>query len=299
MTAKGFFGLFVDAGNAWMADRAPSAGAALAWYAVFSVAPLLLIVITITGQAVGESAAREYLDAQVGELVGEEGAKAVSAMLDAARKPGTGIVASVTGWAMLVFGCIGLLMELQDSLNAIWRVQPSPDRSWQRMIRSRLLTFSVVLTVAFLLLVSLFVSTALTTLARFGEPILGKGLFGDAVHAIVSFGVVTVLFAVIFRMVPDAKIAWSDVWLGAAVTALLFTVGKAGIAWYIGRAAVGSAFGAAGSLAVLLVWLYYSAQIFLYGAEFTRVYADKYGSRIVARGRSSPAAMPGVVAPAG
>lgn len=286
MTVSGVFGVFWQAIKAWVNDRASSAGAALAWYSVFSLAPLLLLVILLTGFIIGEQKAEEVAATQVKDFVGEEGAKAVEGMLKAAHKPGAGLVASITGWAMLIFGAIGLLMELQDSLNTIWKVDTGK-RTLLGTLRARLLTFSLVLATALLLVASLVTSAAIAVFSNRVPPVIDPGIVGKLTDWFVTFAISTVLFAVIFRLLPEVEVAWADVWLGAAVTGVLFTFGKSLIAWYLGQAAVASAFGAAGSLAVLLVWLYYSAQIFLFGAEFTKAFADRYGSRIGSGGTTA------------
>ena len=258
-----------------------SLGAALAYYTIFSMAPLLVIAIAIGGLVFEREAVQGQIAEQIQGLVGEEGGKAVQAMVLSASQPGSGgTLASVLGIVMLFFGAMGLFGELQDALNTIWGVEPKPGRGILGMVKDRLLSFTMVLGTAFLLLVSLVISAVLSALGGlFGD--WQTSLVGQAVNLAVSYVVIALLFAMIYRFLPDAKIAWRDVWLGAAMTALLFLVGKALIGLYLGQAGIASTYGAAGSLAVLLVWLYYSAQIFLYGEEFTKAYANRYGSRIV------------------
>jgi membrane protein len=272
--------LVKDAAFEWLEDKASRLGAALAYYTVFSIAPLLVIIIAIAGFIFGREAVQRHIVAQIQDLVGEQGAVALQIMVQIASRPGTGILATILGIVMLIFGAIGLFGQLQDALNTIWEVEPKPGRGILGFLRERFVSLSMVLGSAFLLLVSLVISTALSALGSLWGD-WQTSVVGHAVSVIVSLIVITLLFAMIYRYLPDAKIAWKDVWLGAAITALLFTVGKFLIGLYLGHSSVSSAYGAAGSLAVLLIWLYYAAQIFLYGAEFTKVYADKYGSRVI------------------
>ena len=277
---KEFGGLLKETGQSWLDDNVSRLGAALAYYTVFSLAPLLLIAIFIAGLIFGRGPAQDQIIGQIQGLVGEDGGKAIRSMLDHATQPGGGLTGSLLSIGMLLFGSIGLFTELQDALNLIWGVRPKAGRGIWAIVRDRLLSFSMVLALAFLLLASLLVSAILTaSVALFGE--WRVGVVGHLVNEIISIVVITVLFAMIYRFLPDAKIGWSDVWLGAAITAVLFEVGKFLIGMYLGHSTIGSAYGAAGSLAVLLVWLYYSGQIFLFGAEFTKVYANRYGSHII------------------
>jgi membrane protein len=280
--AQGIGSLLRDSFYAWIDDNAPAHGAALAYYTVFALAPLLIIVIAIAGLVFGREAAQGHILSQIQGLVGEQGGRAVQAMLENARQPGAGIVASVIGLIMLIIASTGVFAQLQVSLDTIWRVTPKPGRGILGIIRDRLLSFLMVLVAGFLLLVSLVLSAALAALGKFFSyllPVPEAVLHG--VNFVVSFAVITLLFAAIYKVLPDAKISWSDVWIGAAVTSLLFSLGKFVIGLYLGKGSVASAYGAAGSLVIILVWVYYSAQILLYGAEFTAVYAIRYGSRIV------------------
>jgi len=279
MTASEYWPVVKDAGSEWWNDKAPRLGAALAYYSIFSIAPLLVIAIAVAGFAFGPEAAQGQVSRQVSHLVGEEGGKAIEAMVAAANKPGAGTLATVLGVVMLLVGATGLFAQLQDALNTVWEVQPKPGRGAWGFVRDRILSLSMVMGVAFLLLVSLLVSAALAAVGG----LLGDwqtGLVGQVVTTGVDLLVITLMFGMIYRYLPDAVIGWRDVWFGAAVTAALFVVGKVLIGLWLGRAGVSSAFGAAGSLAVLLVWLYYAAQIFLFGAELTKAYADRLGSRI-------------------
>ena len=275
----------------WSADRCPTLAASLALYTVLSLAPLLIVAVAVAGLLFGAEAARGELTRQFDALVGRDGSAAVQAILASANKKGSSIAGAVLGVVVLFFGASGVFVELQDSLNAIWEVKPKPGSGFFTMVRQRLLSFAMVLGVGFLLLVSLVVSAALSVAGGFFQSHLpGGGYLWSAVNFAVSLGVVTLLFALIFKLVPDAKIAWRDVWVGAAITSLLFALGKALIGLYLGRAAVGSAYGAAGSLVVLVVWVYYSSQILLLGAEFTRVYSDHHGSRAGERSTKAKAA---------
>jgi membrane protein len=285
---RDLWSMLKEAGNSFVEDKAPRLGAALAYYTIFSLAPLLVIVLAVAGLVFGKEAASGQIKGQVETLVGEDGGKAVEQMVASADQPQTGTLATVIGIAMLLFGAAVLFGQLQDALNTIWGVQPKPNRGLIKgILRDRFLSFSMVLGTAFLLLVSLVVSAALSAMGRmFGEWGMSAG--GQAVNVVVSLVVVTVLFAMIYRFLPDAKIAWKDVWFGAAITSVLFTAGKFLIGLYLGKTGTASAYGAAGSLAVLLIWLYYSSQIFLFGAELTKSYANLFGSRIVPKDYAEP-----------
>jgi len=286
-TVSGYWPVVKDAATEWMTDKAPRLGAALAYYTIFSIAPLLVITIAIAGLVFGAEAAQGQVSRQVGHLVGEQGGKAVEAMVVAANKREAGTLAGVLGVVMLLVGAAGLFGQLQDALNTVWEVQPKSGRGVWGFVRDRFLSLTMVLGVAFLLLVSLVVSAALAAVGG----LLGDwqtGLVGQAVTTLVDLVVITLLFALIFKYLPDAVIGWRDVWFGAVVTAVLFAVGKVLIGVYIGQAGVASAYGAAGSLAVLLIWLYYAAQIFLFGAELTKAYANRVGSRIKPKPYAEP-----------
>ncbi|MEO8154745.1 MAG: YihY/virulence factor BrkB family protein [Rhizobacter sp.] len=287
--------LIKDAAASWRADYAPSMGAALAYYTTFSAAPLLLIVVSVAGLVFGRDAARGEIFSQLHGLIGEQGAIAVQGLLQSVSKPAEGALATAIGTTVLLIGATSVFAELQDALDRIWRA-PVRDRSsgvW-RLLRTRLLSFGMILGIGFLLMVSLVVSAALAALGRWWAPMFGGwAVMAQVGNVLLSFALITVIFALIYKTMPRASVHWKDVWIGASVTALLFTIGKSLIGLYIGRSGVTSAFGAAGSLAVLLLWVYYSAQIFLLGAEFTWVYAHSFGSR---RGevRPGPAVQPSV-----
>jgi membrane protein len=263
--------------SSWVDDFAPSMGAALSYYTVFSLAPMLLIVIGVAGLVFGADAARGEIVGQLRGLMGEQGAVAVEELLKSASDPGKGILATIIGFGTLMVGATAVFAELQSSLDRIWRT-PAPvnENGIWGMIRTRFLSFGLILGLGFLMIVSLVLSAGLAALGNWWGGYLGNWEFVlQALNFVVSFAVVTVMFAAIYKFMPHAKIEWRNVWVGAIVTALLFTIGKFLIGLYIGKSGVASGFGAAGSFAVLLVWVYYSAQIFLLGAEFTWVYTHR------------------------
>lgn len=266
----------------WNADKASRLAAALAYYTIFSLAPLLIIAIAIAGAVFGEEAARGEIVGQIQGLVGREGAQFIETAIENANKPREGRIASLIGVAILLFGASGLFAQLQDALNTIWEVQPKPGRGLFGILRARFLSFAMVLGVGFLLLVSLIVSAALTAaISYFGHLLPGVDFLWQLVNFILSFAVPTVLFGLIYKVLPDVKIAWSDVWIGAAITSLLFSIGRYALGTYLGNSGFSSTYGAAGSVVIILVWVYYAAQILFFGAEFTQVYARRYGSKIV------------------
>ena len=266
--------------GAWVDDNASSLGAALAYYTVFSIAPLLLIAISVAGLAFGVEAARGEVVAQLQSLMGAPVAQTIQGMLEGANRPGAGLISTLVGTALLLVGSTTVCAELQNSLDRIWR---APERTATSGIlawlRARLLSIGLILAVGFLILVSLVFTAAMAALSRWLGPIFMEWrVVAHVVDSVISFGLVSGLFALIYKVMPRVHVAWRDVWIGAVVTAALFTVGKLAIGLYIGTSGVTSVFGAAGSLAVLLLWVYYSAQIFLLGAEFTWVYAHRIGS---------------------
>jgi len=276
----------------WMDDYASSMGAALAYYTLFSLAPLLVIAIGVAGLVFGDEAARGQIFAQLDSLVGHDGAIAIQGLLKSVNQPAKSVVASLVGTGTLVLGAMSVFNELQSDLDRIWRAPAAEKQTgiWS-LLRSRLLTFGMILAVGFLLLVSLVLSAAIAALGKWWGPYFGGWeTVLQVFNLIVSFGIVTVLFAMMYKILPRVKVAWRDVWIGAAVTSLLFTIGKFAIGLYLGKSGVSSGFGAAASIVVLLVWVYYSAQIFLLGAEFTWVYAHSRGSRM--NEAEQPAAVP-------
>jgi membrane protein len=289
LTPRSAWRLAMQAVSSWQDDYASSMGAALAYYTMFSVAPLLLIVVSVAGLVFGEDAARGEVFGQLEHLMGTQGASAVQSLLQSVNKPGESTLAAFIGTVVLMVGATTVFAELQSSLDRIWRAPAlhTGGGLWG-LVRSRLLSFGMIMGLGFLLMVSLVLSAALAALEKWWAPWFGGwALLAQVVNLIVSFGLITVIFAMIYKVMPRAHVQWRDVWVGAGVTSLLFAVGKYLIGLYIGRSSVTSGFGAAGSLAVLLVWVYYSAQIFLMGAEFTWVYAHTFGSR---RGEPRPGA---------
>jgi membrane protein len=280
--------LLKQAVQAWSNDYAPSMGAALSYYTLFSIAPLLLIVISVAGWFFGDEAVRGELTGALQGLMGEEGAKAIESLLAAASQPKEGIIATVIGVFVLLLGATTVFGELQNDLDRIWRAPQREEMGgvW-KLLHNRLLSIGMILGIAFLLMVSLVLDAVLQALGKMWGNALWQWL-AQLLNMVVAFGLTTTVFALIYKLMPRAKIEWHDVWVGAAVTALLFAIGKFLIGLYIGRSAVASTFGAAGSLVVVMIWVYYSAQIFLLGAEFTWVYAHSYGSR---KGQKRPGAV--------
>lgn len=274
--------LIKEAAADWSHDRAPRLGAALAYYTVFSLVPFLVVVIALIGLVLGQEAAQSAILSHIATLVGDQSAAAIKDMIQRADQPSTGLVATGLAVVTLLFGASGVFGQLQDALNTVWGVEPKEGRGVWGFIKDRFLSFVAVLGTGFLLLVSLILSSAL---AAFGKWFSGLLPLPEALlhlfNFVLSFVVVTGLFALIFKVLPDAKVAWRDVWVGALLTAALFTIGKYALGLYLGKSNVASAYGAAGSLVLILVWVYYSAQILLYGAEFTQVYANRLGERIV------------------
>jgi membrane protein len=261
-------------------------GGALAYYTLFSLAPVLIIVIAVAGFFLGAEAARGEIATQLQGLLGDDGATAVQGLLESSSDPEEGLLATIASFLLLLLGATTVFAELQSDLDRIWRAETKPISGLWSILRARLLSFGMILVLAFLLLVSLVISAALSALGKWwGGWFEGWAVVLEILNFVVSFAITTGLFALIYKFLPRAEIAWHDVWIGAAVTALLFAVGKFLIGLYIGRSGIASGFGAAGSFVVLLVWVYYSTQIFLLGAEFTWVYAHERGSR---RGQDRP-----------
>jgi len=274
-------GLFKAAAVNWVDDYAQSMGAALAFYTMFSIAPVMLIVTFVAGTVFGAEAARGEIFGQMVDLLGVEGALAVQELLESAEKPAGRSVAALLGTVVLFVGATSVFAELQDALNRIWRtpVRVVHSSLW-RLLRARLLSFGMILGIGFLLMVSLASSAGLAAISKWWHPLFGDWkTFESVVELGLSVSLATVVFAMIYKTMPRARIAWSDVWVGAAFTAVLFISGKAVIGAYLGRTGVSTAFGAAAALVVVLLWVYYSAQIFLFGAEFTWAYCHRFGSR--------------------
>ncbi|HEY6877478.1 MAG TPA: YihY/virulence factor BrkB family protein [Polyangiales bacterium] len=265
----------------WSADNATRLAASLAYYTVLSIAPLLVLAVSIAGLVYGEDAARGQIAEQISGVVGPQAGKAIQTVLTHAKAPEEGIFSSVVGIVVLLFGASGVFGELQASLNEIWKVAPKPGRGFWGIVQQRFFSFAMVLGVAFLLLVSLLLSATIAVVGSvFSHALPGGAVVWEAVNFAFSLGVITGLFALIFKVIPDAEVGWRDVWMGALVTAVLFTVGKFGLGMYLGRASVASPYGAAGSFIVFVIWVYYAAQILFMGAEFTQVFARHRGRRI-------------------
>jgi membrane protein len=269
--------LFKEAFLAWMNSKAPRMGAALAYYTIFAVAPLFLMALSMAGFFFGKEAARRELFGQVYGLVGHDGGEAIQTLVAAANRPRAGLWATVGALVTLGIGATAVFVELKDALNTIWGVQPKPGSGARNFVKDRLLSFAMVLGIGFLLLVSLVLNAALAGLGTFASGLLPEQkLLWGAVNFLVSLGVITLLFAMILKLLPDVQIAWRDVWVGAFVTALLFNLGKFLIGYYLGRSSTVSIYGAAGSFIILLLWVYYSAQILFFGAQFTRLNAARH-----------------------
>lgn len=278
---KSIFTLLKETFQEWQQDKASLLAAALAYYTVFSITPLLVIAIAIAGAVFGQDTAKGEILAQVNSLVGEKGAQAIEMTLDNVNQPQLKSTASIISVVILLIGASGVFAQLQDALNTVWNVKAKPEGGIWIFIRKRLLSFGMVLVIGFLLLVSLIVSAVLAGISKLEISVLpGFTPLWQLLNFGVSFGFISLLFALIYKYLPDAKIRWKDVWVGAIITALLFSLGKYAIGLYLGRGSFGSAYGAAGSLIVFLAWVFYSAQILLFGAEFTQVYARKYGRQI-------------------
>jgi membrane protein len=266
----------------WSKDKASRLAAALSYYTIFSIAPLLVIAIAVAGLVFGREAATNQVVGEIRGLVGEDGAQVIQSILQNASKTASGILATVIGVATLLIGASGAFGQLQDSLNTIWEVKPKKGRGVKGVLRDRFLSFSMVLVIGFMLLVSLLLSALLSGVGKYlSDRLPLSSFFLQAMNFGISLAVTTLLFALIFKVLPDAYIRWRDVWVGSLVTALLFSLGRFLIGLYLGRSSVSSAYGAAGSLVVVLLWVYYSAQILFLGAEFTQVYANKFGKSIV------------------
>jgi membrane protein len=290
----------------WNDDDAMRQAASLALYTLLSITPLLVVAVAVAGAVFGDDAARGQISHEMSSVVGPEAGRAIESLVANARAPSEGIFSTAVGIVVLLFGASGVFGELQSALNRIWEVKPKPGRGVRGFIRDRFFSFAMVMGVAFLLLVSLVVSAGLEAFSEHYGDYLPMPALWELLNVGISLGTTSVLFALIFKLVPDAKIAWRDVWVGAFVTAALFSFGKVLLGWYIGRSATTSAFGAAGSLVALVVWVYYSAQILFLGAEFTQVYATRLGSHIepkenamrIGEASAPPAAAPARATPA-
>jgi membrane protein len=271
-----WWALTKEAAASWVNHKDAQLGAALAYYSIFSLGPLMVIAIAIAGLVFGQEAVRGEVGLQLRGLLGDAGAQAVDAMLVGASKPQQGIVATVLGIGLLLLAAVGVVVQLKDALNTVWEVEARKKGGTWQFVRTYLVSLAGVLVLGFLLLVSLLLSTALSASGKYLSPHLPEAAL-HIVGSIISFGVITLLFAMMFKWLPDTSVRWRDVWLGAAITAALFEIGKLLISVYIGKQAFESTYGAAASLVVLLIWIYYSSQIVLMGAEFTHVYTSRRG----------------------
>ena len=268
--------------KAWMEDKALRLAAALAYYSVFSIAPMLVIAISVAGLVFGTEAVRGQLDEQLRGYVGAQAAEAVQSMVQSASKPRQGWIGAVSGVAILIVGATGVFGQLKDALNTVWEVRATKKGGVMGFVRERLLSFGMVLVIGFLLLTSLMLTTAMAALNQFLGSALGvPAALWAGVGFVLALGMTTVLFALIFKVLPDAKVRWRNVWIGALVTAVLFEIGKFGLSYYLGRESTASSYGAAASVVLLLLWVYYASCILLFGAEFTQVYARETGHNIL------------------
>jgi membrane protein len=281
--------LIKETASDWMSDDAPRLAASLAFYTLLSLAPIIVIAVSIAGLAFGPEAAKGQIAGELGAIVGTDAAKGVETVVASAKSPASGTLATVVGIGTLFIGASGVFGELQFALNRIWEVKAREGRGIWGAIKDRFFSFTMVLSVAFLLLVSLVLSAVLSAVGKTFTGLLPGGeAVWQVVNFVFSFAMVTGLFALIYKVVPDATIRWKDVWPGALATALLFTIGKSLLGIYLGKASVGSSYGAAGSIVVLVIWVYYSAQILFLGAEFTQVYARFRGQEIKPTGKGVP-----------
>jgi membrane protein len=269
-----------QAGAAWLADNAPRFGAALAFYTLFSLAPVLIVAVSVAGFVFGVKAAQGEIVRQFQGLMGTQGATAIETIIQSTHRPALGVFATTLGLLAILVGSSGAFNELQNALNTIWKVGGRARSFWAVTIRQRVFSLGLVIATGFLLLTSLVVTAALSAAERFVSNLLPlPGILLESINFVLSFGMITILFALIFKFIPDTAIPWRDVRRGAAVTSLLFTAGKVVIGFYLGHSALTSAYGAAASLVIFLIWIYYSAQILLFGAELTHIYALEHGSR--------------------
>ena len=281
MNIKNFIYLLKISFKSWKDDKVPQLSAALAYYTLFSLAPLLIIILAIIGFFFGAEAAQGQLSQQIQGTIGKDASQMVEEMIKNSSNKRSNIVATIIGVVTLILGASGVFGQLQDSLNIIWNVKPKPKQSILYMVKTRFLSFSLVLSLGFLLLVSLVISAGISALGAALKDIFPLPIpLVELINSIISIGIITLLFAIIFKFLPNVRITWKDVFIGALMTGILFTLGKYGLGLYLGRSSATSTYGAAGSLIIILLWAYYSSQILFFGAEFTKSYATKFGSCI-------------------
>jgi membrane protein len=281
MSWRSVWSLLKETVDEWQRDKVDRMAAALAYYTLFSIAPLLVIAVAVAGAVFGQEAARGEVVAQIQGLLGKAGAEVVQTALANTQNPesAAGIVPSIVSTLALIFGASGVFIQLQDSLNAVWNVDESPQAGVKSVVRKRIFSFAMVITIGFILMVSLVISAVLAALSTFTNHLFpALESLSKLFNISISLGVFTILFALIYKYLPDVKIAWRDVLVGALFTSILFSIGKELLGFYLGNGSFGSAYGAAGSVITVLAWIYYSVQIMLFGAEFTQVYTRKYGS---------------------
>ena len=280
--AKRGLAVLKDAGNGWLEHKAPRMGAALSYYTVFSIGPLIVIAIAVAGAVFGQDAAQNRIFDQLKQLLGGSAATVVQDAVKGASKPGSSVVATVLGVVTLLIGATGAFGELHEGLNTIWGLQVKPNASVKAFVVERFLSFTMVLGTGFLLLVSLIMTTALAVTGKWLSGALPGGeVLWQGINFVISLAVISLVFTLLFKYLPDIRIRWLESVVAGAVTALFFSLGKFGLGLYIGKAQVASAYGAAGSLIVLLVWVYYSAQILYFGSEVSRALAKELGTKVV------------------
>jgi membrane protein len=276
--------LLAETYKEWRQDNAQVLGAALAFYTTFSMAPLLILIIAIFGVILGKETVQVEILRRAQELIGAQGAGAVKMMIEAAYRPGSGLPATIIGILVMLIGSTSALVMLTHSLNLIWGARTNSKAAIWNLIKERLLSFVLILVIGLLIVLSLLLSIVLSFLTSFFQNLLPvPPFFIQGCDFVLSFLLITLLFAVVYKVLPDVEIAWTDVWIGSVITAILFTLGKFLFGLYLARSSIRSAYGAASSLAIILMWVYYSAQVFLIGAEITQVYANRYGSRVKPR----------------
>lgn len=281
MSIDSVFWLLKVTGLEWQRDKASRLAAALAYYTAFSLAPVLVIVIAIASLAFGQRTVQGEVMEQFQDWLGSDGAAIIRVMVRGTQLPGSGIRATLSSLALLFIGATGLFTNLKDALNTVWKIQPKPDRGWQGFVRDRILAFVMVLGVGLILILTLGISTGLTAVGNSASTYISHWIYvGRILDAVFSLSIITLIVALIYKILPDVNIQWSDVWIGASLTSLLFALGKFLISLYLSKNSLSSTYGAAGSLAVILLWVNYSAQIFFFGAELTKVYTNRFGSQI-------------------